>query len=419
MLSNRFFKTLLLSALAIGSHSALAVDAVRIGALYPLSGQVAKSGEDTLNGIRLAVDIVNGRVSGLPLPFAEGEGLPGLGNAKIELIAADHQGSPEIGAAEAERLITQRKVAALIGAFHSSVAATSSQVAERMGVPYISGESEATNLTGRGFKYFFRTTPTTQTQVKDFFQFLRDRNKESATPIRTFAVVNENTLWGKEFAQSVHGYAAEFPEFKEVVDITYQQGTPDVASEVQRLIAAKPDVVMHASYDAEAILFARTYKQYNFVPQGIMAIGAAFGSNAFRNALGQDANYFLVRDHWSRDLGAKMPVVAQVAKMYRERYNREMDGTAARAFTAMMTLADAINRAGSTDPGKIRDALAATNLSADKLIMPWSGIKFDATGQNTLTSAIFLQIQNAEPKMVWPADKATAKLVWPRPAWQK
>ena len=51
--------------------------------------------------------------------------------------------------------------------------------------------------------------------------------------------------------------------------------------------------------------------------------------------------------------------------------------------------------------------------------MPWAGIKFDATGQNTLTSAIFLQLQNAEPKMVWPADKATAAIVWPRPAWQK
>lgn len=419
MLISRFFKTLLLPAIAICAHSAMAADPVKVGALYPLSGQVAKSGEDTLNGIRLAIEIINNRVPDLPLPFAAGEGLPNLGNAKIELIAADHQGSPEIGAAEAERLIVQRKVAALIGAFHSSVAATSSQVAERLGVPYISGESEATNLTSRGFKWFFRTTPTTQTQVKDFFQFLRERSKGSANPIRTFAVVNENTLWGKEFAQSVHGYAAEFPEFKEVINITYQQGTPDVASEVQRLIAAKPDVVMHASYDAEAILFARTYKQYNFMPQGIMAIGAAFGSGAFRTALGPDSNYFLVRDHWSRDLGAKMPVVAQVAKMYRERYGRDMDGTAARAFTAMMTLADAINRAGSTEPAKIRDALAATNLSADKLIMPWAGVKFDATGQNMLTSAIFLQLQNAEPKMVWPADKATAALVWPRPAWQK
>ena len=149
MLRNRLARLLLTLAFALSAHAVLAADPVRIGALYPLSGQVAKSGEDTLNGIRLAVDIVNNRIPGLPLPFAEGEGLPGLGNAKIELIAADHQGSPEIGAAEAERLIVQQKVAALIGAFHSSVAATSSQVAERLGP----GHTVVTMLCDRGERY--------------------------------------------------------------------------------------------------------------------------------------------------------------------------------------------------------------------------------------------------------------------------
>lgn len=411
-----FGRGLLVALAVISALPALAADPVRIGALYPLSGQVAKSGEDTLNAIRLAVEIINNRHPGMRLPFAETEGLPNLGGAKIELIAADHQGSPEIGAAEAERLIVQRKVVALIGAFHSSVAATSSQVAERLGVPYISGESEATTLTERGFKWFFRTTPSSRTQARDFFTFLREVNKGSANPVRAVALVHENTLWGQEFAKSAEGYFAEYPEFKLVADIGYQQGTPDVSSEVQRLIAAKADVVFHASYDAEAILFARTYKQFNYAPRGVMAIGAAFGSSAFRDALGPDANYYIVREHWSRDSAAKNQVVAQVAKLYRDRYGKDMDGTPARAFTAMMTLADAINRAGSTDPQKIRDALAATNITPDRLIMPWQGVKFDQSGQNTLTGAIFVQNLEGSPKLVWPVDQAAAKLVWPRPA---
>ena len=174
-------------------------------------------------------------------------------------------------------LIVQSKVVALIGSFHSSVAATSSQVAERLGVPYISGESEATPLTERGFKWFFRTTPSSRTQARDFFTFLRDVNKTAAHPVKTIAIVHENTLWGQEFAKSAEDYFAEYPEFKLAINLGYQQGTTDVSSEVQRLIALKPDVVFHASYDAEAILFARTYKQYNFNPQGILAIGAAFG----------------------------------------------------------------------------------------------------------------------------------------------
>ena len=404
--------------LTLAAGIASAADPVRVGALYPLSGQVAKSGEDTLNGIRLAIEIINKKHPDLKFPFAAGEGLPGLGGAQIDLIAADHQGSPEIGMAEAERLIVQRKVAALIGAFHSSVAATSSQVAERMGVPYISGESEATTLTERGYRWFFRTTPSSRTQAKDFFTFLRDVNKSSDSKVKSIAVVHENTLWGQEFAKSVEGYFKDFPEFQRSIVVGYQQGTADVSSEVQKLIAAKPDAVFHASYDAEAILFAKTYKQYNFRPQGVLAIGAAFGSSAFRDALGPDANFFMVREHWSRDLASRNPLVGQIGKMYRDRYGKDMDGTPARAFTAMMALADAINRAGSIDPEKIRAALAATDLKPTDMVMPWEGIKYDATGQNILTRGIFVQNQDGAPKLAWPLDMASTKLVWPRPAWR-
>jgi branched-chain amino acid transport system substrate-binding protein len=410
-----------LAAIALGFGllavvpGAQAQDKIKIGALYPLSGQVAKSGEDTLNAIRLAADIINNKTAGIDLPFAATEGLPKLGGAKIEIIAADHQGAPEIGQAEAERLIEQQKVVALIGAFHSSVAATSSQVAERMGVPYISGESEATSLTERGFKWFFRTTPNSDTQAQDFFAFLRQLNKENKAKVATLAFVTENTLWGEGFKKSLNKFVGNFPELKVVAEITYQQGTADVTSEVQRLIAAKPDVVVHASYDAEAILYAKTYKQYAFKPQGIMAIGAAFGSNAFRTALGPDADNFLVREHWSRDLAGRKAVIAQVGKLYKERFGKDMDGTPARAFTAMMTLADAINRAGSTEPEKVRQSLIATKLGEGDTIMPWEGIQFDKVGQNTLTRGIFIQTQGGTPKTVWPFELAAEKLVWPRP----
>jgi branched-chain amino acid transport system substrate-binding protein len=146
-----------------------------------------------------------------------------------------------------------------------------------------------------------------------------------------------------------------------------------------------------------------------------MAIGAAFGSNAFRTALGTDADNFLVREHWSRDLAGRKPVIARVGNLYKERFGKDMDGTPARAFTAMMTLADAINRAKSTDPDKIREALAATKLAERDTIMPWEGIQFDKVGQNVLTRGIFIQTQGGTPRTVWPFELAAGKLVWPRP----
>jgi len=185
---------------------------------------------------------------------------------------------------------------------------------------------------------------------------------------------------------------------------------------VQRLISIKPDVVAHASYDAEAILFAKTYKQYNFAPQGILAIGAAFGSSAFRNALKDDANFFLIREHFALDLADKNPLIAEVAKLYQDKYSKAMDGTPARAFQAMMTLADAINRAGSTAPEAIQKALQQTDMPPTSLIMPWEGVKFDAKGQNTRTRGIFVQTSGGKTVTVWPFELAQSSLVWPKPA---
>lgn len=411
--------TIAAAAMAAGAAlqpAAAQTDVVKIGALYPLSGAVAKSGEDTLNAVRLAVDIINGEYEGVDIPYAAEKGLPNLGGATIELLAADHQASPEIGAAEAERMIVQDEVAALLGAFHSSVAATASQVAERYRVPFLSAESEASPLTERGFKYFFRTTPSSKTQAKDFLTFLQTVNEKLDAGVKTIAVVHENTLWGQEFATSITGYMPDYPDFELVADVAYPQATTDVTAEVQRLVAAAPDVVLHASYDAEAILFTKTYKQYGFSPKAIMAIGAAFGSSAFREAIGADADGFLVREHWARDLASNNPLIEQAGRLYEEKYGKAMDGTPARAFTGMMVLADAINRAGSTDPDAIREALIATDIPGNELIMPWEGVKFDETGQNTGTRGIFVQTQDGQPATVWPFEFAQSDLVWPKPA---
>ena len=105
----------LLAALLIGplagSVEAQAPREIVIGVIYPLSGNLAQIGIDSVTAIRMATDIYNGR-SELNLPSARKatDGLPGLGGARVRLIVVDHQGKPELGQAEAERLITQEKV---------------------------------------------------------------------------------------------------------------------------------------------------------------------------------------------------------------------------------------------------------------------------------------------------------------------
>src|SRR5262245_52311761 len=107
------------TALALTAPALAQDNEIRIGLLYPTSGNAAKSGTETLEGIKLAYDIVNGNYD-IPLPFAKGEGLPNKGGIKIRLIIEDTGGRPERAQAIAERMITQEKVHLLQGAFQSA-----------------------------------------------------------------------------------------------------------------------------------------------------------------------------------------------------------------------------------------------------------------------------------------------------------
>ena len=217
------------------------------------------------------------------------------------------------------------------------------------------------------------------------------------------------------FSKYVERYAREYG-YQVVENISYASDTTNVSSEVQRLKDAHPDVVMQASYINDAILYVQSYKEMNLSRDAILANSGGFIDPKLLQVLGEDGNYILTREVWSKDLAATKPLAGTVNQMFRERYGTDRDGNSARAFTGMLVLADAINRAGSTDPEKIRKALLETNLSSDEIIMPWDGVKFDQeTHQNIPGKGIICQIIDQEYYTVWPWNLATKELIWPMP----
>src|SRR5215467_16316935 len=173
-----------------------------IGVIYPMTGNLAQLGIDSVTAIRMATDLYNGK-SDLNLPSMKKstDGLPGLGGAKIRLVVVDHQGKPDVGQAEAERMIMQEKVIAIFGAVFSSVTATTSQVAERYGVPHLNAESSSPTLTERGFKWFFRTSPHDGHFSLAMFEFLKDFEKRKSIKFKTVGLMHEDTLFGADSAK--------------------------------------------------------------------------------------------------------------------------------------------------------------------------------------------------------------------------
>jgi branched-chain amino acid transport system substrate-binding protein len=389
---------------------------VKIGGIYPLSGNAASAGVHGKAAIETAIDIINNAHPELGnLPLAKNAGLAGLGGAKVEVVFADNQGSPAVGQNQALRLITEEKVVALSGAYQSGITLTTSAIAEKYGIPYVNGESVAANLTERGFKWFFRVTPVAADFAKIYLDFLKDM-KAGGVKTDNVAIVHENT----EYGTSVAGVIASV--FKEnglaiAQDIAYSANTTDVQSQVLQLKEKKPDVVIMVSYTSDAILYAKTMQSLDYKPPVMIADNSGFSDPSFIKAVGKIAQGVFNRSSWG--VGPPGSTSFLINEMYKKKSGGDdLDDTSARQMQGFFVLCDAIDRAGSTEPDKIQAALKATDLKPDQLIMGYKGVKFDDKGQNVLASGLVIQLQDGENYVpVWPKDRARTAPAFPYKGW--
>jgi len=405
------------AALALcAAAPANAVESVKIGIIWPLTGNAAAAGQASKAAAEVAADIVNIAHPELgDLPLAKSAGLPNLGGAKLELIFVDHQGNPSLAQQLATRLITQDKVNVLMGAYHSSCSFTATAVAERYGTPFMVGESAALNITGRGFKWVFRGTPIASDYARTYMRFFADVKKQGKK-IDSIGIVNENTDYGTSVADAIVDEAKK-ANIPVAIRIPYSASTTDVSAQVLQLKQKNPDVVIFISYTADSILYMKAMKNLDYKPPMVIGDDTGFSDPSFIPAVADIAQGVMNRSAWA--IGKPGSVTSKINEMYKAKTGRDLDDTSARNMQSFFALADAINRAGSTDPEKIRVALTQTDLKPDQLMMGYQGVKFDKTGQNILAATYLIQLRGKKYELVWPDKAATAKLEWPMAGWAK
>lgn len=390
---------------------------ITIGAVYPLSGALARIGTAIRNALEMAVEIVNTPHPDLNLPLARTSGLPRHGNRQIRLVWADSRGDPATGRAEAERLIERERAVALIGAYQSAVTATASLAAEAKGIPLLNAESSSPTLTERGFKWFFRTGPHDITFTKLFFDMM-DEMKGRGRRLSRVGILAEDTEFGATAAGVARGYTGVY-KYELAATELYSSPPASLTAEFLRLRSANPDVIIGANYLVDAIMIVRTLKEMRWFPQAFMVHAGFTTVPDFLRTVGRDGHFFLPRAPWALGMARRKPLIARVNDLYKTKHGSDMDEVNARAFTGMLTLADAINRAGSTGAAAIAAALRETNIPGPQLIMPWQAIQFDAKGQNRHASGVVTQILDGEYKVVYPFDVAETEIVWPVPGWDR
>jgi branched-chain amino acid transport system substrate-binding protein len=398
-----------MAVFAAGLSTAHAED-ILIGAIYPLSGNASQIGVDAQAAVGVMSDIINTDHAPIPMLLGKGGGLPHMHGAHIKVIFADHQNDPQKARAEAERLITQEHVVALIGSYTSATAATISQVAERYEVPYMAMDNSSPSLNQRGLKWFFRTSPHDEMFTQAMFDFYKAIGEKTGHPVKTVSLFYEDSIFGSD-SSNVQKKLAAAAGIKVVADIKYRANSPSLSAEAQRLKSADADVVMPSSYTSDAILLMRSDNEIGYHP-AIMAQSAGFAEASFLTSVGTLADGVMSRSSFALDAVKSRPAIPAVNAMFRARANKDLNDNTSRQIVAVQALADAIDRASSSKSEDIRAALTKTDIPGDQTIMPWKGVKFDSTGQNTEATPVIQQLSGGVYHTIYPFDIAVQPPVW-------
>ncbi len=397
----------------------ITVETIKIGAILPLTGGAAATGVKLQAAMEVAQDIINGEYPEIAIPLAKDPGLPNLGNAKIEITFADHQGNPEMAKSEAERLI-EGKVAGLVGCYQSSATKPASQAAEQYGLPFVAGSSSSAALTERGLKYFVRVAPNDDMETAMFFDYLLYLNEKFNGNIKTVAVAYIDNEFGVHAKDMVEKWVKEkygALGFDLVGTVPYATDVTNVDTEVQQIKNLNADAIFHASYIADITMFVNKYKEFKLAPKAVMNYCGGFQDSQFVVNLGNSGDYFAGGAAFSAEKLDSMPDLAKINKLYKAKTGVDLDGPALEEFSSVMVLAEAINKAGSTDGDKIMGIISSVEFEAPYYAT--KKVKFNNKGQNEVPASYVVQTQNLKYQAVYPVDTATAEPIVPFPDWNK
>ncbi|HRS65081.1 MAG TPA: ABC transporter substrate-binding protein [Spirochaetia bacterium] len=339
---------------------------IKIGGVGPVSGEAATFGQSTKEGCELAVEEWN-KAGGL------------LGN-QIKLIFQDDKGDPTEAATVWTKLISQDKVAAIVGTFMSKCSLAGAPISQANKVPMISPTSTNPKVTEVG-EYIFRACFIDPFQGAVGAKFAYE-NLNARTAACIFDVGNDYTKGLSEF------FRDKFIELggKIVAFEAHATGATDFKAQLTKIIAAKPDVIYISDYYNDVALIAKQARELGYT--GPLVGGDGWDSPDLVKIGGKAVENGYFTNHFSKD--DPSPQVQEFVKKYEAKFGKTPDASAALAYDAMVIMLDAIKRAGSTDPEKIRAALAATNIQVVSGM-----ISFDKN-RNPIKSAVIIAIKDGQ-----------------------
>lgn len=398
----------LLHAAALGlaaiAPAAAQTKEVKVGLIAPMSGPWARQGDLMVKGANLAIDAVN-----------KGGGIKALGGAKMKLVVFDAGDSVEKARNAAQRMVSQeRDLIGATGAWLSSFTLAVTEVTERAELPVLT-LSYSDQITARGFKYVFQTSPTGGTQAKAALPALvKLAENASGERPKTVAIIMDNTAAPVSFVKPMRAGGIEKLGLKLVVDETFTPPLSDATPLIQKVRSSRPDLLLllpTAIPDDKLCL----EKLHEFgLGQGripVISNGAHIAAPDMLKNLGKDLleGVMTIVANW----GAKGQ--EDIIKDFTEKTGEPwITQESLSTYGDILIFKEALEKAGVADRRKVAEAIRAMDTTEGPArYYPGGRVKFDEKGRRVGADVVVVQWQNGVPVTVYPPTSAVAEPIWP------
>ena len=391
--------------LLLVSMTALAADTIVFGAAISITGKTAKEGGYTRDGYQIAIDKIN-EMGGIKV---------GGKTYKLELKYYDDETKPERTAQLIEKLINEDKVNLILGPYGSSPTGTAAPLVERYKIPMVEANGSAEAIFSKGYKYTFMILSPAKLYLRGIIDAVRAKDPN----VKTVAILGENEAFSKEVAGGAADYAKE-----KGMTIVYDELYPTNAQDVSALLTAikgkNPDIILGSGHLQDSLLIVKQAKDLGVSPKA-MGFSVGPSSPEFKANLGKSADYIFGATQWTEALKYNGDDPWKTPKAFGDAFRAKhpdykvIPYQVAESAVAVIAYQKAIEKAGTIEPTKVRDALAAIDA------MTFYGkIKFDARGVNIYKPMAAEQYQpDGNKYTVWPQDVAEKPVLYPMPAWDK
>ncbi|MFC6837876.1 ABC transporter substrate-binding protein [Halomarina ordinaria] len=382
-----------------GGGSSSSSDEIVIGANHPLSGDLSRAGSAMARAVELAVTHIN---QGGVVPGFDDGGIPSLDGATLTVERGDNEGTQELGG-EVEQQLIEAGAVAITGCYSSPVTLSAAQIAEREQVPHLIDVSVANRILQENqLEYVYRVSPNATGFAQNYAEFMPEVARSNDQTMDTAGIVYLDTAFGQSINETLQSALPDNDVEIAFAD-AYSADQSNLDTEATRARENDPDAIVFVGYGNGGIMLANSLQNVDYRPSLLTGCSTpTFTSEQVISEIGEFVEGGFGNNY---DFDHTLDWTETIFTDYEEEFGDPLQVIhTSMSYASTIVIANAIEEAGSTDPGDIQSALQ--NITVEDHPAAMGPITFQDDGENENGLAPMHQVQDQEANVVFPEEYA-------------